>query len=211
MKQKFFILLALVCCGMLYSQNFTFNGINYAVLDANFKTAQVVANPSATGNLIIPDFVDFNNNVYGVKFIADNAFSNCAGLTSVFIPFSIGSLGSNVFSGCSSLVRITIDSEYPPNLNSSFAGFNTSLCALSVQAAFGSGSNPALNYTSSPWNGFMSVVACSPIIFEGDNSGANQNDGIICVGGSASLSAINGNSYLWSPGGLTSRDRKSVV
>ena len=44
----------------------------------------------------------------GTTGIADCAFSDCIGLTSVTIPNSLISIGENAFSGCSSLTSITI-------------------------------------------------------------------------------------------------------
>ena len=44
----------------------------------------------------------------GVKYIPDNAFENCASLTSVTIPDSVTSIGSSAFSYCTGLTSITI-------------------------------------------------------------------------------------------------------
>ena len=44
----------------------------------------------------------------GTKCIANNAFSNCTGLTSITIPDSVTSIGGYAFSGCTGLTSITI-------------------------------------------------------------------------------------------------------
>ena len=44
----------------------------------------------------------------GTKLIADEAISNCYGLTSVIIPDSVTSIGESAFDGCASLTDITI-------------------------------------------------------------------------------------------------------
>lgn len=43
-----------------------------------------------------------------VSFIADNAFENCNGITSVQLPNTLTQIGENAFAGCSNLERINI-------------------------------------------------------------------------------------------------------
>ena len=45
--------------------------------------------------------------------IADAAFNGCTGLTSIFIPDSVTSIGGDEFSGCSNLIKIETDAENP--------------------------------------------------------------------------------------------------
>lgn len=58
----------------------------------------------------------------GTKCIADNAFSNCTGLTSVTIPDSVTSIGGYAFSHCTSLTSITIPDSVTSIGNSAFYG-----------------------------------------------------------------------------------------
>ena len=57
-----------------------------------------------SGDIIIPSEVQFGNQMLPVKGIAQNAFENSTGLTSISIPASVTSIGSNAFSGCNTEV-----------------------------------------------------------------------------------------------------------
>ncbi len=59
-------------------------------------------------NLVVPEYVEFNNEKYLVTEIGNNAFSGCTNLTSVTIPNSVTSIGDKAFSGCSGLKNVVI-------------------------------------------------------------------------------------------------------
>ena len=65
----------------------------------NKDKTQIIAYPSATGNITIPD---------SVITIGNNAFSGCSNLTNIIIPDSVITIGSNAFYGCSSLTNVII-------------------------------------------------------------------------------------------------------
>ena len=56
-------------------------------------------NPS--GNLIIPEYVSYDNITYSVTSIGEHAFAYCGELTSVTIPSSVISIGEHAFAYCS--------------------------------------------------------------------------------------------------------------
>ena len=61
----------------------------YYNLDATNQTAEVTRNSSASGDIIIPSSVTYNEVVYSVTSIGDWAFYQCTGLTFVTIETSV--------------------------------------------------------------------------------------------------------------------------
>ena len=63
------------------------------------------------GEIVIPESIVVNEENYTVKGIQERAFSDCYSLTSVTIPSSVTSIGSETFKGCSALTSVTIPSS----------------------------------------------------------------------------------------------------
>lgn len=61
-----------------------------------------------SGNIVVPETIEYDGIIYNVTIIADQAFSYSSGLTSVTIPNSVTNIGDGAFKGCSSLTQITI-------------------------------------------------------------------------------------------------------
>ena len=61
-----------------------------------------------TGNIVIPESVNYNDVTYSVTSIRAFAFYFCSGLTSVTIPNSVTSIGESAFEYCSGLTSVTI-------------------------------------------------------------------------------------------------------
>ena len=92
----------------------------YYILDSEHKTASVtftdeaietymgILNNNYSGDVTIPESVCYNNEIYDVTCISDNAFSDCSNLTSITIPNTITSIGYGSFYGCDSLSAVYI-------------------------------------------------------------------------------------------------------
>ena len=61
-----------------------------------------------TGDIIIPDNVEFNNVIYPVTAIGTDAFGFCSDITSVTVPSSVTIIGACAFSNCYNIESITL-------------------------------------------------------------------------------------------------------
>lgn len=77
------------------------NGVNYN-LDKTNKTASVIAKETGTysGDIVIDYSCKYDGVYYTITGIANQAFANCTGLTSISIPNSVTSIEKGAFSGC---------------------------------------------------------------------------------------------------------------
>ena len=104
MKKLF--LLAFMLCGIMQAWAETWtdsNGVTWTYTLFNSE-ATITKSSKTTGDLVIPSKV----NGYSVTSIGVEAFEDCTGLTSVFIPKGVTRIDSYAFSGCSCLTHVTI-------------------------------------------------------------------------------------------------------
>ena len=91
------------------------DGIYYD-LDRGGVTATVASSPLNTryaGDITIPQSINYNDTVWAVTLIGDNAFMYCHDLTSITIPNSVTSIGKMVSLGCENLTSIMVDKNNP--------------------------------------------------------------------------------------------------
>lgn len=91
--------------------SFTYGGLNYTVLSEADGTAIVgKQDASLSGDVIIgATAVDPSTDVkYTVVAVDDEAFSGCAGLTSLVIPAGVSSIGQNALANCTGLKWVVV-------------------------------------------------------------------------------------------------------
>ena len=98
------LLLSAVGLTNAMAQTFTVGNLNYSLNDDGVSVTVTghVNGTAATGELVIPESVEYYGTPYTVTVIADNALSGCSGLTgSLVIPETVTSIGATSFYGCS--------------------------------------------------------------------------------------------------------------
>lgn len=85
------------------------DGINYKILTMSGVVGTVeVSTGSYSGEVALPETVNYAGVSYTVVSIGNRAFERCSGLTSVSLPGSVISIGYYAFANCGSLAGITI-------------------------------------------------------------------------------------------------------
>ena len=100
---------------------------------------------------------------YSVTSIGSSAFSGCSGLTSVVIPDSVTSIGSSAFSGCSGLTGITIPNSVTSIGSEAFSG-----CSGLTSVTIPNSVTNIRNYAFAYCSGLTSVVIPDSVTSIGD-------------------------------------------
>lgn len=131
MKHLLITIICLLVPILTYAESAVIEGINY-YLDNSEMTAWVKSGDKPySGEIIIPNYVNYNGYTYSVieisnyafaecrtlssvkigdnvTSIGDYSFFKCSGLTSIILPNSVKEIGGEAFSGCTNLQTIII-------------------------------------------------------------------------------------------------------
>lgn len=92
----------------LKKERVVIDGITYQVNVKKSSATVVKGQEDYTGDVVIPEKIDKDSLTLYVEAIGNEAFEDCAGLTSVDIPRTVTAIGDQAFKGCSSLTSITL-------------------------------------------------------------------------------------------------------
>ena len=115
-----FLSLAVLLSLPLMAAEVEIDGIRYD-LNAEAKQATVIAMGRYSGEVVIPESVEFRGISHSVTSIGNNAFNRRYDLTSVTIPNSVTSIGRYAFYYCSGLTSVTIPDRVTSIGESAFA------------------------------------------------------------------------------------------
>lgn len=108
MKKNVFLSLLIALPLIVRAETVKINGIYYNLIP-KAKVAEVTTNPSYySGDIIIPDEVEYEGVIYNVETITDIAFAWSSKLTSIKIPNSVTKIGNQAFDSCKELTSISI-------------------------------------------------------------------------------------------------------
>lgn len=108
------ILISILTINNAFGYDFYKGGIYYTVTSTTNNTCSVSNNGSNSyfGEVIIPEQVLYQNELFQITSIANGAFNNCSDMTKIVIPKTITQIGStysSCFDGCTSLKEIVFE------------------------------------------------------------------------------------------------------
>ncbi len=117
--QKNYFKLLLVTIGLMISlaanaYDLNVDNIYYNIISLDELTLEVTKGDASfnsyTGDVTIPETLEYKGKYFTVVKIGDFAFHQCPNVTAVAIPNSVISIGDGVFNGCTSLEKLIIGS-----------------------------------------------------------------------------------------------------
>lgn len=95
MKKLLSLLVLMTISANLWAVQAVIDGIKYEILKKAGQ-ATVLSN-NYTGNIVIPETVNYEGKECQVIAISNGAFKNCSKLVSVYIPDNVTDMGTNTF------------------------------------------------------------------------------------------------------------------
>ena len=156
--------------------------LNYTLNETD-KTVTVCYTSDATGDIVIPASVTYNETEYAVVEIEREAFYYVS-ITSVVIPSSVKSIGSKAFFHCSSLTSVTIEGEGLTSIGNDAFASCSALTTINIPNSVTSFGDRFLDYCTSltaPVYNATNFIRL-PTSYDGDYT---IPDGITTIFGSA--------------------------
>ena len=99
MKRILSILASLCVSLSIWAYSFEVNGIYYSVIGNNevAVVSKIYNGSTYSGNVVIPEHVEYNEKSYSVTAIGNEAFYGASNLISLTIPNSVISIGHSAF------------------------------------------------------------------------------------------------------------------
>ena len=91
--------------------NFITEGFGFR-LEVTYKGDDYAAEEEYSGEIVIPEQLVYNQQLYDVERISAHAFYNCRNLKSVSIPKTVYQIGDYAFYGCSSLQTLATSAQF---------------------------------------------------------------------------------------------------
>ncbi len=141
--------------------DFTVDGISYAITSLEWAEVEVVANSSSpySGNITIPETITYNYIKYSVTGISDGAFKDCTSLIEVTIPATVSEIGEEAFSECTALEKVFSLNTTPATLGENVFENVLSSCWLIVPT------DAKEAYASAEqWSEFTTLMGLTPLV-----------------------------------------------
>ena len=143
MKKQLLLLVMMLLPMMVMADAVEIDGIYYNLITKG-NVAEVTSNPNRyNGEITIPSSITYQGKNYNVTSIGDYAFSG-SGITSLYIPNSVTSIGNSAFNSCGSLSSINIPNSVTFIDNLAFSDC-TNLSAISLPNSVTSLGNSAFS------------------------------------------------------------------
>ncbi|MBR1498185.1 MAG: leucine-rich repeat protein [Bacteroidaceae bacterium] len=157
MKQKLLLLLVALLPVVANAYDAKIDGIYYYFIEGiSYNEASVTSRTttnSYSGDVVIPESVNYKDKTYHVTSINSNAFNGCYSLTSVSIPNSLTQIGARAFYDCKGLTSVTIG-----NGVTSIGRFAFSYCTGLTSVTIGNGVKNIGQAAFYGCNGLITIV-----------------------------------------------------
>lgn len=95
-----------------WAYDFSVDGFYYSIISEDEQTVALTKGEVLySGDLTVPESVEYNGKVYSVVALDDNCFHFCKELKSVIVPETVTSLGNSIFAMCTQLESVIINSN----------------------------------------------------------------------------------------------------